>query len=129
MIRFYLEIYPNGVYAVPARALLDEIEQRGKRDAESATVTEPDREVAKQDDTPEVKAKPSISQPKPRKRKVRRQTQQERAKARARARARAKRRAQRRRGKQCRYESKFECMKRGGYVDDNGDCNVKWICR
>ena len=126
LIRFYLEIYPNGVYAEPARALLDDIERGGKRDAERASTSEPDREVAKRDDPPEVKAKPSITRPTPSQRRARLRRQQQRAKARAKAR---QRRAQRRRGKKCRYESKFECMKRGGLVDDMGDCNARWICR
>ena len=125
LIRFYLEIYPNGTYAERARVLMDEISGSnvGKVSPTSHT---PERAVARE--TSEPKAKPSR-----RESSTPSRTQTNRARARRqRAEARRRRaalRRQRTRKKRCGYESKFQCMKRGGYIDDTGDCHAKWICK
>ena len=126
LIKLYLENYPNGAFADLARAMIAKLQQ--------GTVASPTTKRAKAYVPPTSNAtRKSTAKKKQRKKTARAKIRSEQAKKKQRAKNAKKKssekRVSRRPRKKCRFENKFECMRRGGHVSDTGDCNVKWICK
>ena len=126
LIKLYLENYPNGAFADLARAMIAKLQQ--------GTVASPTTKRAKAYVPPSTKAtRKSTAKKKKRKKTARAKVRSEQSKKKKRATNAKKKssepRVSRRPRKKCRYETKFECMRRGGQVNDVQECNVKWICK
>ncbi|MEM7748880.1 MAG: hypothetical protein AAF346_11545 [Pseudomonadota bacterium] len=122
LIQMYLNTYPNGTFAALATAMIAKLQP--------ATVTSPTAEQAKA----YVPATTQTKRKSTKKKKAKRTTTRKKSTTKKRAKKTTKkkkteRRASRRPAKKCRYETVFECMRRGERVDKLGDCNVRWICR
>lgn len=121
LIQMYLNTYPNGTFAALAKAMIAKLQP--------ATVTSPTAEPAKAYVPATKKAKRKSTKKKKVTRTKKRKTSTKKKRAKTTKKKPAERRVSRRPARKCRYESKFECMRRGGQVNDTGDCNVRWICR
>ena len=126
LVKLYLENYPNGAFADLARAMIAKLQQ--------GTVASPTTKRAKAYVPLSTKAtRKSTAKKKKRKKTARAKVRSEQSKKKKRTKNVKKKssnpRVSRRPRKKCRYETKFECMRRSGQVNDVQECNVKWICK
>jgi hypothetical protein len=138
-LRAYLTAYPKGAFARDAEILLRSLETTAATTAvpnaggSSATDTTQRQSARKLQPARTEKPKPKrtvrrTTESEPRKRKPRVKKTVEKKQARQQARQSPRVSSKPRRKKNCRYETKIECMQRGGHVDDTLTCHVKWIC-
>ena len=134
LIGSYLQQYPNGTFAGLANILLRKLRNRGK-----TTATAPAKNAAasaapsEKDDEPVNKSRPvrlerkNAESKRTQRRRARKLRKQRNRKAQTATRKASVRKRTRR--KKCRMESQFECIGRGGFIREGGECDRQRICK